>query len=115
MYNHYISGEADFGPIPHHQTAPRQENDSPFSPPPRMGGTGRLSGLLGRLFQGESGDGGKVSQALSALLKNAGLAELDTGDILLALIVLFLILEDGDDLELLIALGLMLVFHLGEP
>ena len=115
MYNRYIPQEADYGPIPHRQTAHRQENGPPPPPPPRKAGTGRLSGLLGRLFQGEQGDGSKVSQTLSSLLKNAGLAELDTGDLLLALIVLFLILEDGDDLELLIALGLMLVFHLGEP
>ena len=108
MYNHYISQDSSYGPIPHQQ-------ETPPPPPPRKVGNGRLSGLLGRLLQGEQGDGGKVGQALSSLLKSAGFQELDTGDILLALIVLFLILEDGDDLELLIALGLMLVFHLGEP
>lgn len=107
MYNRYLSQEFNYGPIP-------QPTEDPPSPPPGGGG-GRLGGLLGRLFPGERGEGNRVSQALSALLKNAGLQELDTGDLLLALIVLFLILEDGDDLELLIALGLMLALHLGEP
>ena len=103
MYNRYISQEASYGPIP-----------SGHEPPPRSGN--RLGGLLGGLLHGEGeGVGDKVHQTLSSLLQSVGLKELDTGDILLALIVLFLILEDGDDLELLIALGLMLVFHLGEP
>ncbi len=75
-----------------------------------------MSGLLGGLLRGErGGHGAKTGQALSNLLGSVGLKELDTGDILLALIVLFLILEDGDDLELLIALGLMILLNLGEP
>ena len=46
-------------------------------------------------------------------IKNA-LSKFDTGDILLILIVLFLFLE-GDNLELVITLGLMLFFGLEEP
>lgn len=112
MYNRYISQEADYGPIP-----PSQHEGAlppPPPPPPRSGGG--LGGLLNGLLHGEgAGLGDKVSQTLSAVCKAVGIKDLDTGDILLALIVLFLILEDGDDLELLIALGLMLVLHLGEP
>ena len=48
-------------------------------------------------------------------MKNLGLKDMDTGDILLALIVLFLILEDGDDLDLVITLALMILLNLGEP
>lgn len=113
MYNHYISQDSDYGPIPPHQ------HEGPPPPPPRSGSG--LGGLLGGLLHGEGGTfgegakiGDKVDQALSAVCKAVGIKELDTGDILLALIVLFLILEDGDDLEMLIALGLMLVLHLGE-
>lgn len=47
---------------------------------------------------------------LSQLLKSLKLEELDTGDVLLLLILLFLFLDDREDnLELLITLGLMLI------
>lgn len=47
---------------------------------------------------------------LSALLKALKLDDLDTGDVLLLLILLFLFLDDREDnLELLITLGLMLI------
>lgn len=48
---------------------------------------------------------------LAGLLKGLKLEELDTGDILLLLILLFLFLE-GDDLELIITLGLLLLLGL---
>lgn len=48
---------------------------------------------------------------LSGLLKGLKLEDLDTGDLLLLLILLFLFLE-GDDTELLITLGLLLVLGL---
>ena len=48
---------------------------------------------------------------LAGLLKGLKLEELDTGDILLLLILLFLCLE-GDDLALIITLGLLLLLGL---
>lgn len=49
-------------------------------------------------------------KGLSALLKGLKLDDLDTGDVLLLLILLFLFLDDREDnLELLITLGLMLI------
>lgn len=65
--------------------APRWE---PTQPPPRNGEKkqGFLSGLLGKLK----------------------LDEIDTGDLLL-LVILFLLFKDGEDEELLIALGLLLI------
>jgi hypothetical protein len=60
---------------------------------------GNLSNCLGDLLGG-------VSEHFS-------LGNLDTGDILLVLIILFLLLE-GDDLELVITLGLMLLLGLGD-
>ena len=48
---------------------------------------------------------------LGGLLKTLKLDKLDTGDILLLLILLFLFLE-GDDLELVITLGLLLLMGL---
>lgn len=54
---------------------------------------------------------GKKSGGLAGILKILKLEELDTGDILLLLIMLFLFLE-GDDMELVITLGLILVLSL---
>lgn len=105
MYNRYIPQEADYTPIPPSQ------REAP--PPPPTRASGGLNALLGGLLRGDRA-GGKAGQGLSSLLGSVGLKELDTGDILLALIVLLLILEDGDDLELLIALGLMILLNLGE-
>lgn len=52
---------------------------------------------------------GKKS-GLGGLLKGLKLEELDTGDVLLLLILLFLFLDDREEnLELLITLGLMLI------
>lgn len=114
MYNHYIPNGAQYHPV---------------DPPPRGGHSGHhagpgnntnrqnggLGGLLNGLLQGARGEPGNgVSQSVDALLQNFHLENLDTGDILLALIVLFLILEDGDDLDLIITLGLMILFSLGE-
>ncbi len=49
-------------------------------------------------------------KGLGGLLKSLKLEELDTGDVLLLLILLFLFLDDREDnLELLITLGLMLI------
>ena len=50
---------------------------------------------------------------LEGILKNFSLDRFDTGDILLVLIILFLLVE-GDDLELVITLGLMLLLGLGD-
>ena len=49
-------------------------------------------------------------KGLGGILKSLKLEELDTGDVLLLLILLFLFLDDREDnLELLITLGLMLL------
>ena len=74
-----------------------------FKLPPFLNGKDGLSALLG----------GREGGGLSALLKSLHLDNIDTGDILLLLIVLYLLVE-GDDLELVIALGLVLIMGLGE-
>jgi hypothetical protein len=57
--------------------------------------------------------GGREGAGLSGLLKSLHLDHIDSGDILLLLIMLYLLVE-GDDLELVIALGLVLIMGLGE-
>ena len=60
---------------------------------------------------------GSLAGSLSGLLGRLGkqnlLSRFDTGDILLVLIILFLFIE-GDNLELVITLGLMLLFGLDD-
>lgn len=103
MYNRYIS---DTGPI--------VSVDQPGTRPRPGGGSHRPVGLLDR-FLGGSGGEGRAGQALDSLLRSLHLEHLDAGDILLGLIVLFLVLEDGDDLDLIIALALTILLNLGEP
>ena len=55
-----------------------------------------------------------LSQLLEGVTKHFSLEHFDTGDILLVLIILFLYLEDGDNLELVITLGLLLLLGLDE-
>lgn len=115
MYNRYIPQDVDYAPVPPQPSG--QSRPQRRSPPPASGATstGGLSGMLKGLLRGvKDGEGSGVSQALSSVLKTVGLKDLDTGDILLALIVLLLILEDGDDLDVLITLGLMILLNLGE-
>ncbi len=105
MYNRYIpreeytwvrAGEEKKPPVPGGGGGPR-------FPPFLSGGEG-LSALLS-----PGGGPGVLSRALRAL----HLEDLDTGDILLLLIVLYLMAE-GDDLDLVIALGLVLIMGFGE-
>ncbi len=104
-YNRYIPDDDARIPV----DRPQGQANAPSPGPGKV--TGLLSGLLGR----GGGDENRASQALSGLLKSLHLEHLDTGDILLGLIVLFLVLEDGDDLDLIITLGLTILLSLGEP
>ena len=78
-----------------------------------------LSGkdVLGGLFSGKDGLGalfsGKEKGGLSNLLSALKLDSIDAGDVLLLLIILFLLVE-GDDLDLVIALGVVLLMGLGD-
>lgn len=74
-----------------------------WKPPNLLGGKDGLAALLS----------GKERGGLSSLLKTMHLDNIDTGDILLLLIILYLLVE-GDDLELVIALGLVLIMGLGD-
>ena len=87
MYNRYIPNGAAYTRV-----------SEPEAPPPPPPGGGR----------GAAGPG-----LLDRLLKAVRLEDMDTGDLLLLLILLLLFL-DGDDWELPIALGLILLLSLGE-
>lgn len=92
MYNRYIPNGTAYTRI--------SEPDAPPPPPPSR-------------QKAKQGKAAQKSGLLSGLLRSLKLEELDTGDVLLLLILLLLFLE-GDDMELVIALGLILLLGLGD-
>ena len=108
MYNRYIPEDTAYAPVQREPPRPHGPGPGPRRPhalrlPDFLAGKEGLS----RLFKGSEGGG------LSGLLKALHLDNVDAGDILLLLIMLYLLVE-GDDLELVIALGLVLFMGLGE-
>ena len=101
MYNRYIPGSGGYTRILEEdgQPAGRPEPEAhpPQSPPPSHGEA---------VSKAE-----KATGALASLLKSLKLDQLDSGDVLLLLILLFLFME-GDDVELMITLGLLLLLGL---
>ena len=97
MYNQYLSGD-DFIPLDGEQPEGRRPHPRP-APQNRPG-----NDLAGEVANG-------LSSLLDGVLRHFSLEKLDAGDILLVLIILFLYLE-GDDLELVITLGLLLLLGL---
>ncbi len=89
MYNRYIPNGASYTRI--------AVEDGPTAAPPPA--------------EREAAEPETRSGGLTSLLKSLKLEKLDTGDVLLLLIILFLFLE-GDDMELIITLGLMLLLGL---
>lgn len=97
---------------PRQEEPSRQEPGPGPGPGPNPGGQRRPPPPIWEAVAGVGGSGGKKPSWLSGLLKNFKLDDLDTGDILLLLIILFLFI-DGDDIEMVITLGLLLLFGLG--
>ena len=122
MYNRYIPNGASYTRVrveepvesspgasqarePHQKARPGDQRSQHTGRP----GSGVAAGFsLPSFLTGERGSGG-----LGGLLKALKLEDLDSGDLLLLLIVLLLLWE-GDDLELVIALGLVLILGLGD-
>lgn len=123
MYNRYIPNGASYTRVPVEEPGESEAGGTRTGNPHQAGrsGEGRSqragrrpgpSGAAGfslpSFLTGEGGSGG-----LGGLLKALKLENLDSGDLLLLLIVLLLLWE-GDDLELVIALGLVLILGLGD-
>lgn len=96
MYNRYIRNDAG-----RYERAPGPE-EPPFSGPPPGEGT------YGNPPPGPPPGGGRHGGFLSGILDRLNLKNLDTGDLILLLLI-FLLYKDGADEELLIALGLLLI------
>ena len=90
MYNRYIPEQT-----PYTNVEPSAGKTKSPPPPQSSGRIFSLEGLTGRL---------------GGLFKQFNSKKADTGDLLILLIVLFLFLEGDDNLELIIALALLLVF-----
>ena len=112
MYNRYLPREETYAPVS--EPVPDQHQyirrEAAAQVPQDVFGKifggfelGKLKGLL---------DGDKFG-GLDQLLALLHLEDLDSGDILLILIILLLLVE-GDNLELVITLGLMLLLSLGD-
>jgi len=99
MYNRYIPAGTVYAPVAEREkAAPRRAPAHTAKPLPDVAEEAQRS-------EGKKGTG------LAGILKLLKLEELDTGDVLLLLIMLFLFLE-GDDMELIITLGLILILSL---
>ena len=103
MYNRYIPQDASFERVSHGSEPTGGTRPAPPGRPGLFQFPGSKDGLNALL----SGKG------LSALTKGFRLEELETGDILLALILLYLLVE-GEDLEPVVAIGLVLLLGLGD-
>ena len=92
---------------PSGQNRPKHPQPNQSRPASRPGGPSpSKNDLVGEITGG-------LGQLLEGVRKHFSLENFDTGDILLVLIILFLYLE-GDNLELVITLGLMLLLGLGD-
>lgn len=97
MYNHYIGKETTFSRIP--DTEPKHDYGA--------AGEKRENGFFS-FFTKEKDE---KNAGLSGILKRLKLDDIDTGDILLFLILIFIVLE-GDNWELALVLGLVLFLSL---
>lgn len=100
MYSHYMDGA--FAPLhtEEKRSQPCQQEQT------QKNSYHRQDSILGEMTGG-------LSKLLHSVKKQFHTDHLDTGDILLVLIILFLFLE-GDNLELVITLGLMLLLGLDD-
>lgn len=116
MYNRYIRGDSgQYRRIP--VPDPPPPDPPPPPPPPDSGGYDPFHQNSGGPRYGNSYGGpppggpppsGGPGGILSGLLRQLHLEHVDTGDLLLILI-LILLFKDGEDEEMLIALGLLLI------
>ena len=103
MYNRYIPQDASYDRVEHRPEAISRPENSPqgrLHLPLLPGGKDGLSALLS-------------GKSLSGLAKSIRLDGVDSGDVLLALILLYLLIE-GEDLEPAFAIGLVLLMGLGD-
>ena len=108
MYNRYIRNEQGaYSRIPQQEPAPRPVSGRPPPPPPSEPPPPPPGG------NSSPGPGGpppkpQEGRFLDRLLSRLHLGDIDSGDLLLLLILFFLFREEADE-EVLIAIGLLLI------
>lgn len=112
MYNRYIPDGAVYTRVTMEDDEPRRPRESWGT---EEGGRWESSRSQerSRPIQPPPGLPEGISSSLKGLISSLGLEKLDSGDLLLFLI-LMLLLKEGDDLEMMIALGLTLLMGLGD-
>lgn len=121
MYNRYIPGSAGYTRVAVDEvekgTRPSAQNRSPkqeHAGQKKHGSTGAGPAWHAKAANSFSFFGGEDKNAgIAGILKSLHLEDLDSGDVLLLLIILLVFLE-GDNIELVITLGLMLLLGLGD-
>jgi len=122
LYNRYIPGTGGYTRVTVHEkedptSHARAQEQSAFGghrQSERSRTDSRQQDMFKRLSAPLSFLGGEDKNAgIAGILKSLHLEDLDSGDILLLLIILFVFLE-GDNIELVITLGLMLLLGLGD-
>ena len=112
MYNRYIPNGAVYTRVAMDDDEPRRPKRD--TPPPRHEFQERAqSPSKPHPNQSPSGLLDGAQSSLKSLISSLGLEKLDSGDLLL-LLILLLLLKEGDDLEMIIALGLTLLMGLGD-
>ena len=114
MYNRYVPGSGGYTRIAVDEArhGQKQKAADQHTEQPRPHARTEGNGLGGTPFSGILGGEGK-NAGIAGILKSLHLDGLDSGDILLLLIILLVFL-DGDNTELVITLGLMLLLGFGD-
>ena len=100
MYNRYVRGNnGDFTRMPQQDTPPPPKQEPPTTPPPPP---------PTRPVQSSTPKSPPEKKFLDSLLSKIHLQDIDSGDLLLLLILFLLFRQDADD-EILIAIGLLLI------
>lgn len=110
MYNRYIRNEQGaYSRIPQQEPAPRPVSGRPPPPPPPGGNSSPGSPPGGPPPKPpEPSPRPPEGRFLDRLLSRLHLEDIDSGDLLLLLILFFLFREEADE-EVLIAIGLLLI------
>lgn len=109
MYNRYIPQEEYTIAVEPETAVHTATNKDPFASIKDMFTGSIPDGLRGFLTGKQDGE-----DPLGGLLKSLNITGVDSGDILLILLILFLLIEGDDHWELVITLGLLLIMGLAD-
>lgn len=111
MFNRYLDPPPAEENPPFAEQSPAGQTPAQPKPPQIQAVQNRPQNLSRAPLSGEIAGG--LGDLLGGLLQGFSAEDLDSGDLLLTLIILFLFLE-GDNLEIVITLALMLLLGLGD-